>query len=87
MLLPETAVDGAVLAADKLRRAISTIKVPGVDRHLTASFGVATLPDDADDAALLLRAADRALYAAKKAGRDRVETVEALAEVDGAPAA
>jgi len=87
MLLPETAVDGAVLAADKLRRAISTIKVPGVDRHLTASFGVATLPDDADDSALLLRAADRALYAAKKAGRDRVETVEALAEVDGAPAA
>lgn len=39
---------------------------------MTASFGVASIPEHAGDADALLRAADRALYAAKKAGRDRV---------------
>lgn len=39
---------------------------------ITASAGVAVLPDDAGTAASLMEAADRALYAAKAAGRDRV---------------
>jgi predicted signal transduction protein with EAL and GGDEF domain len=38
------------------------------------SVGVATFPTDATDPAELLLAADRALYAAKRAGRDRVRT-------------
>ncbi|MEA2373979.1 MAG: hypothetical protein QOD53_442, partial [Thermoleophilaceae bacterium] len=38
-----------------------------------ASMGVATLPDDAAEIDALLRIADRALYAAKRGGRDRVE--------------
>jgi GGDEF domain-containing protein len=40
---------------------------------MSASFGVATYPTDADDTDDLLRLADRALYLAKKLGRDRVE--------------
>ena len=40
---------------------------------MTASFGVAAFPEDALDGETLLRLADRALYAAKQSGRDRVE--------------
>jgi diguanylate cyclase (GGDEF)-like protein len=41
--------------------------------HVTASIGVATAPDDADDSMALVRHADRALYVgAKRAGRNRV---------------
>jgi predicted signal transduction protein with EAL and GGDEF domain len=48
-----------------------------VDRAITASLGVATHPDDAADGDMLVRQADRALYAAKAAGRNRVEVAVA----------
>jgi len=73
--LPATDRAGGLRAAEKLRAAIATIKVPGVNRPITASFGVAMLPADAGEPELLLREADRALYSAKNAGRNRVETV------------
>lgn len=74
-VLPATDRTGGIEAAEKLRAAIATIAVPGVDRAITASFGVAVMPDDAGEPELLLREADRALYSAKNAGRNRVETV------------
>jgi diguanylate cyclase (GGDEF)-like protein len=40
---------------------------------MTASFGVASFPDDGKDISALIRAADRALYSAKANGRNRVE--------------
>lgn len=85
-LLPDTARDGGVLVAEKLRRAVESVEVPGLSQRLSASFGVAVLPDDAVTGEALLRAADRALYAAKNAGRNRVEVVRAAA-ADGGPAA
>ena len=39
---------------------------------VTFSAGVATLPEHGDNAEILVRAADRALYMAKETGRDRV---------------
>ena len=75
IVLPDTNLAGALDVAEKLRAAIARISVPGVDRTTTASFGVAILPDDAGEPDLLLRVADRALYAAKNAGRDRVEAI------------
>ena len=73
MLLPATDRDGAVKVAEKVRAAISTISVPGVDREITISIGIAVVPEHAGDADGVLRAADRALYAAKERGRNRVE--------------
>jgi diguanylate cyclase (GGDEF)-like protein len=44
----------------------------GVELRCSISIGVATFPEDGDDADSLFRAADRALYRAKAAGRNRV---------------
>jgi diguanylate cyclase (GGDEF)-like protein len=75
LLLPDTSRDGAVAVAEKLRQTIAEIEVEGVTRPITASLGVAALPDDAGEPTLLLRVADRALYVAKAKGRNRVETL------------
>ena len=72
-LLPDTDAEGAVEAAEKLRERIAGVKLTRVDRAISASFGVAVHPDVADDAQTLMRLADRALYAAKAGGRNRVE--------------
>jgi diguanylate cyclase (GGDEF)-like protein len=79
MLLPATDQVGAVVLAEKVRAAISHIYVSD-DKYLTASIGVAALPAHATDAAGLDRAADRALYAAKDNGRDRVEVATTPSE-------
>jgi len=73
-LLPDTELAGAFVAAENLRRAVAAATVPGLDQAISASFGVAVFPDDAPDGQTLVRQADRALYAAKERGRDRVET-------------
>lgn len=69
LLLSDTGDDGALAVAERLRIAIAGTRVPGPGR-VTASFGVASLGLDGDPDELV-RAADRALYAAKGAGRDR----------------
>lgn len=73
LLLPDTDRDGAIAVAEKIREAITRISVVGVDRAITGSLGVAVLPAAGSDVATLTRSADRALYAAKARGRNRVE--------------
>jgi diguanylate cyclase (GGDEF)-like protein len=73
ILLPATGPAGASEVAKKIRRAVGEIRVPTVPHGITMSVGIAVLPDHANDAGSLQRAADRALYAAKSAGRDRIE--------------
>jgi len=75
LLLPDTDREASVVVAEKLRRAISAIDVAAVSRPITASLGVAALPEDAAEPTFLLRAADRALYIAKARGKNRVETL------------
>jgi diguanylate cyclase (GGDEF)-like protein len=75
LLLPETDAEGARILVERLRLAIAAITIKAVDLRVTASFGIAVLPDHAVDASSLLRQADRALYAAKAAGRNRVDVV------------
>ena len=73
ILMPDTDSEGALEAAEKLRAAIQAIDLPQVDRPITASLGVASYPTDALESDTLVRMADRALYSAKGAGRNRVE--------------
>jgi diguanylate cyclase (GGDEF)-like protein len=74
VLLPDTDEEGARVAAEKLRETLAAIEIEGLERPITASFGVAVLPATATDPAGLLENADEALYSAKRNGRDRVET-------------
>ena len=81
LLLPDTDQVGATTLANKLRENIRTLNIPGIDRIITASIGIATYPDDATTPDELMRLADRALYTAKQGGRDRVETTANTPEV------
>jgi len=71
VLLPDTDAGAAAQVAESIRAQVG-LPYEGTMRALTASFGVAVWrPDDAMDG--LLGRADRALYRAKVAGRNRVE--------------
>ncbi|MFP4137253.1 MAG: PAS domain-containing protein [Halomonas sp.] len=73
ILLPDTPLENAVTLAERFRQVIADLQVGASDTHirLTVSLGVAALRvDDSSDSAL--ERADRALYAAKTSGRDRV---------------
>ena len=83
-LLPDTGLGDAALVAEKIRAGVEAIKVPAVKRDITISIGVATSPDHGVDVDVVSRCADRALYAAKEAGRNRVE-LAALNTVSDAP--
>jgi diguanylate cyclase (GGDEF)-like protein len=76
LLFAETSVEGAVAGAEKIRVSIAGIKVVGIDRGISASLGIAVMPDHAVDADGLLRQADRALYIAKAAGRNQTSIVD-----------
>jgi diguanylate cyclase (GGDEF)-like protein len=84
ILLQDTNAESAVELAEKLRESLRQMQVPGLAGRVTASFGVASIPEHAGDSESLIRAADRALYAAKEAGRDQVRTpASAEAEFGG----
>jgi diguanylate cyclase (GGDEF)-like protein len=75
ILLPETPAPGAFAMAERIRGIIAARPIaiaPERAVALTVSIGVATYPQDADTEEKLLGAADRALYAAKNGGRNRV---------------
>lgn len=72
-LLPDTDLAAGGSVAEKIRVSVAGIQVPSVRREITVSIGVAAVPDHGTDAATVSRIADRALYAAKAAGRNCVE--------------
>lgn len=73
-VLFDTNPAGALEVAERIRSTVqaSTVKVPGGKAHLTVSTGVAMYPEHGVTLAGIFAAADRALYASKKAGRNRV---------------
>jgi len=72
VLLVETSKSGARLYADRIRQVVATFPFSH-GKSVTASFGVASLPDDeATTSEELFRAADEALYGAKRAGKNQV---------------
>jgi diguanylate cyclase (GGDEF)-like protein len=82
VVVPGTDADGAVQLAERVREAVERLRVPKVGGrgHLrvTASFGVAAMPESAGDKESLIAAADAALYRAKRAGKNRVEQAESV---------
>lgn len=87
ILLPDTGLEAARLVAEKVRLAIAELTISSVQRPITASIGIAVMPDHAGDATTLLRYADRALYTAKKNGRNRTEEFTREMLSDGAATA
>ena len=75
VVLPEQDAETAAATTDRLRGAVEALQIPHADGTprgvVTISAGVA-ISTEARDADALLKAADDALYAAKKAGRNRV---------------
>jgi diguanylate cyclase (GGDEF)-like protein len=74
ILSPSTA-EGARQRAEKIREDARLLSVSHADRDLgaiTLSLGVAIFPDHASEAATMIKAADVALYQAKRGGRNRV---------------
>jgi diguanylate cyclase (GGDEF)-like protein len=78
VLLPSTDAEGGRQLAERLRIAAEGMVVDAGEAgkvRVTSSFGVASFPDE-PSAAALLRAADRALYRAKTAGKNTVIVAE-----------
>ncbi|ADH85632.1 sensor domain-containing diguanylate cyclase [Desulfurivibrio alkaliphilus] len=75
LILPETDREAARQTAERLRRHVEKCCFATCGQQeigVTVSIGAATCPDAAISAETLVNAADRALYAAKRAGRNRV---------------
>jgi diguanylate cyclase (GGDEF)-like protein len=76
ILLVETPKAGASCYAERLRQALADCPFSH-SRQITASFGIASLPEDSlASSEALIRAADEALYAAKREGKNGVASYE-----------
>lgn len=84
VILPGADEPGAMRLAERVRLAIQHQRLVFEDArlHFTASLGVAVSPTDGETEADLLAAADRALYAAKHAGRNRVVAASSVPRDD-----
>jgi len=85
VILPETPAAGAHAVAERLRGAIAAAPFAlgaGTTVYPTVSIGVAGFLEDADAGPALVAAADRALYAAKKAGRNCVRASSAVLDAE-----
>ncbi len=71
VVMPQTSIDDARTPVERAREALeqATFRFEGLDLKVTASFGVAQL-QTSEHHSLLLQRADKALYAAKQAGRN-----------------
>jgi len=90
LILPDTGAEGAYAVGARIRERIAAHKFLADDQldiPLTASVGVATLPDVAASADELIKAADRAMYSVKDAGKNGIlAAVESVESDAGLPA-
>jgi len=76
IILPEANIAAAYEKAERIRASITSLRSgtqPIVENPVTASLGIAAFPEHGSSVGSLLRAADDALYEAKRKGRNRVE--------------
>ena len=76
IIMPETDIAGAAVVAERIRARVAEEPFP--DRRITLSIGVAEFPGDADSGQGAIAIADKALYQAKRAGRDQVAQARGL---------
>ncbi len=83
IILPDTGGEGAFAVGARVRDKIAAhtfLSGDGLAIHLTASVGVATLPDVAASADELVQAADTAMYAVKDSGKNGIQAARAPAD-------
>jgi diguanylate cyclase (GGDEF)-like protein len=76
IVLPDTGGDGAFSVGERVRERVAAHQFlfdDGLDLRLTASVGVATLPDVAASAEELVAAADKAMYQVKDSGKNGIQ--------------
>lgn len=81
ILLPETGMEESIEVAERLRESLQKALIPletGLPLQLTVSIGVAALTSKDDNIDVLFNAADKALYAAKNSGRNKVCFVDRI---------
>ncbi|HEX5451007.1 MAG TPA: GGDEF domain-containing protein [Candidatus Limnocylindrales bacterium] len=76
-LLPETDPTGGWVLAEKIRLGVAEQDMPGIDAQPTVSVGVVSYPTDGRTADALMLSADRAMYASKRSGKNRVARASA----------
>jgi diguanylate cyclase (GGDEF)-like protein len=83
IILPDTGGEGAFAVGARVRDKIAAhefLAADGLDIHLTASVGVATLPDVAASSEELIQAADKAMYQVKDSGKNGIQAAVAPAD-------
>lgn len=87
VVLPEADITQASRVAERIRSAVAseTIALPGTTERIqvTISLGVAIYPTDGATIQELLNAADKAMYWAKKLGRNQVCTAQEVEQANG----
>jgi len=76
IILPETTLDSATVTAERLRKNVEahTFRFNDEPWNVTVSVGIACFPDDGISREEIIEAADKALYFAKRSGRNKVCT-------------
>ncbi len=74
ILLPGTNIDKAYKTASRIKETISKFQFSNIQKTVTVSLGIASIPEPSiDSSEKLIDAADNALYEAKAKGRNRIE--------------
>ncbi len=85
ILMPRQSQPGALEVTRRLRRSLNQtvfLQDEGLEVMVTASYGIASLPEDAQDREELLLIADRAMFSSKGRGKDRIMVGRDLVPVE-----
>ncbi|MCC7528481.1 MAG: diguanylate cyclase [Candidatus Melainabacteria bacterium] len=80
LVLPEVNTEGAIVVAERIRRSLlaEIVHHEGVEICVTASMGIASFPEHAQNQQQLLDLADKSLYLSKRLGRNQVHAAQDL---------
>ena len=79
VILPGVDSNGAMIAAERIRKALESVKLDTID-HVTASIGVATFLEHSDNIEDIIELTDQAMYQSKRNGRNQVTLAKPITE-------